>query len=567
MTNFKEDLLRFNRIWLEHPSNQKFYYQMGERSVPDLFIDENYELNYREINYAEKIRSLNYAPGAMREFFTWRGWEINTSLLHLPRIVRVPTLDAQNYWVTIPYRKGKKADHYTYQLTYSGTLSNDNSLSQVGRSHGWLFPYLIGTAELLDIEDRSNRWFAPIGDLIIPGVGWVDYEIEIKQYRDYLAIAFEDCKSISIQDSLNKILEEVIEPRLKYDDTAEARLRAVEFLINWLLWSLGHSAYEHFPEQTEYCNPVHFPAVWARLYDIFFEKRLFHLMMINSYDYLGELLRPCLHLICPHEPDSVLMDFEIIESQIKDYFPAGNNAVNPFVDAEIYTGRYLMVAGGYTHNLMGATAYPTLGKVAWINCLMYCPDAIFTIPTLFTTPEDISTQQIFDVIRSKNINPDSYLRNYDLSPDHRLLPFGIMEANWLADEWLQLDQIVELQLEPEPIEIEIPHLLLTTEESVPLEIELQPYLELPEADHSLGLIPVQFELAPEPLVQLTLAEPSHSLEITPVIQLELAPASVEIEISFPLEPIFEEQKTLTIHTEPLQQLQLAPTEYEKHRLD
>lgn len=564
MTNFKEDLLRFNQIWLDHPSTEKFYYQMGERLVPDIFIDENYELNYREINYAEKIRSLNYTPGAMREFFTWRGWEINTSLLHLPRIVRVPTLDAQNYWVTIPYRKGKKADHYTYQMTYSGTLSDDNEFSQVGRSHGWLFPYLIGTAELLDLEHRSNRWFAPIGDLIVPGVGFINYEIEIKKYRDYLAIAFEDYKSPSIQDSLNKILEEVIEPRLKYDGTAEVRLRAVEFLINWFLWSLGHPAYEHFPEQTEYCNPLHFPAVWARLYDIFFEKRLFHLMMINSYDYLGELLRPCLHLICPHEPDSVLMDFEIIESHIKDYFPGGTNTINPFVDAEIYTGRYLMVAGGYTHNLMGSTAYPTLGKVAWINCLMYCPDAIFTIPTLFTTPEDISTQQIFDVVRSKNINPDSYLRNYDLSPDRRLLPFGIMEANWLADEWLQLNEVsIELQLEPDPIEIlieiEIPCLPPATELSLPPVLEIEPCLELPPS--------IQLELAPEPLVQITLAEPSHCLELAPSIQLELAPASVEVEISFPLEPVFEEQKILTVSTEPLQQLQLAPKEYEQHRLD
>lgn len=69
MTNFKEDLLRFNQIWLDHPSAEKFYSQMGERLVPDIFIDENYELNYREINYAEKIRSLNYAPGAMRVLY------------------------------------------------------------------------------------------------------------------------------------------------------------------------------------------------------------------------------------------------------------------------------------------------------------------------------------------------------------------------------------------------------------------------------------------------------------------------------------------------------------------
>ncbi len=526
MNEFKQQLIKNIQYYVEYFIPNEMIYEIGHLLVPDFYYDSYYKkVEAREVNYAAKIKSSFIYPYGLREFFTWRGWG-NQSFTKKPVVFRAPFQKPENHWLTLSCNDDDIGDYLTQRL-YCRSLSEKNPLSGMGRKHGWLFPYLIGVAELLHNELESNRWFTPLRDMVAPDCDFFLYKPENFTLCPPAKLHFNHKETI--QEHLEKILTEIVEPRLSKSEDLSLRLKAIEFLIDWLLWSAGHPDMIDFESHSTYNNPKDHPLVWANLYDIFWEKRLIHALMINPYDYLGELIRPCLPLICPDDPDIVLMDFDTIRSYIKEnYLHHGLNAAIPFVDPEIYTGRYLMVAGDYTHGLMGTTAYPLLGKIAWLNCLLYCPEVIFPLSLTFNQPNDISDAQIKFVLESKKLSPETFFKSHEFTDEQCLAPFGMLIQDVNEDFCFSLPSEPELilsfsdnlQLNPEPklqIRLESPERLSFKFDSPQVVLAFQS--EPPKVEIPLRLTLQQpssnIVLPSSPQPQQTLSSPNSHLAALP----------------------------------------------------
>lgn len=182
---------------------------------------------------------------------------------------------------------------------------------------------------------------------------------------------------------------------------------ALEFLLDWFLWSFGHHGFQN-PPLDHWDGRCH-----DRLMQIMVSPKAFH---IWPCDYFGALIEELNADGSKRLPKMISMDEAIEQAKLmfpptfslkkwkkpsinnKDAFlgtresgkKTGFASMGPFstyrdqmvVDLETGSGRLLLAASNYTYELFGTNTHSLLSKAALINFYLYCPWAIWPLPYL-----------------------------------------------------------------------------------------------------------------------------------------------------------------------------------------
>lgn len=284
-----------------------------------------------------------------------RHWERKAFSKPDPRIKRGINEPHRGYWVySFPY-SGRPSMHFIDDIL---PIKEDYM-------HGWMQRYLIRN----EIE-INGRWdyYAKIQakldkEVSIPYLNW-------KVNED--SILDKQCLEL-LYYCLNEITT-------KWNKDARHKWAGVNYLFDWILWSLGHPCCKEFPLESNY-NPepsLQQEGVWdgdahSRLLQVF-DTNYF---LLGKNDYFGEFLHTLSdeHKKFPKQKPL---------SEIDDWFRQTllnqeEDELFLFVDPCVDTGRTMMVASNYTLSLVGSNEVAKdqlITKAALINFYLFIPWAI-----------------------------------------------------------------------------------------------------------------------------------------------------------------------------------------------
>ncbi|MBD1862370.1 MULTISPECIES: hypothetical protein [Trichocoleus] len=291
-----------------------------------------------------------------------------------PRIKRSPNAPAEGWAAYHLPRSGE------LEVAYVG---GDIPFQPLGTTAGWMLSPMI--------DDETCI------------LGHWQYWKEIQEAGTLLntsipRIVFESKPHPKVMGMLHYCLD-MITPAWRVN--TQQKWNAVRYLIDWILWSLGHCSVPDFPTDL-WDGGVH-----DRLFQVFDVSYL----LLWPYDHLGALLEE-LSDESYRVPPQISM--EVAEREVKSLFPYRNGDYRDqlLVDPETGTGRILMTASNYSFELLGLNTDALLSKVAIINLYLFAPWGVFPFEFLQHDLDSAELQaclgRTLSVVKRKQLNADYF---------------------------------------------------------------------------------------------------------------------------------------------------------------
>ena len=232
-------------------------------------------------------------------------------------------------------------------------LEKASGLQPSAAKRGWMLDYLA-------FYDASGRWL------------WWHQAYRSERFLESIPyIEFEPSHPVA-QGMIDNTLDYIVGDEWQ---TSTDKWIAVEYLLDWLLWSVGHPLQPQVPEDP-----------WSR------EKRTFdwvyqlfdtQTLLLIPGDHLGDMIRraatdgsrpmPASHLA---QEEANRLAKRLFPQRRKDYRD------RLLVDVQANSGTLLLAASNFTTKLAGTNLDPLLSKAAILNGYFYVPWLVLPFPWL-----------------------------------------------------------------------------------------------------------------------------------------------------------------------------------------
>lgn len=202
-----------------------------------------------------------------------------------------------------------------------------------------------------------------------------------------------------------------------WQETPFSQMETLEWLVDWLLWGLGHPCSPNPPDPNRWTEDAH-----SKVYQIFSAIPF----LLYPYDYFGDFLAKA--------QGQSRMSQAKVEQIIENLFPYKHmdHRHRLIVDPDVGTGRLLMQLGSHSYNIFGMQRVPTFGadwlavKIAILNCYFHAPWVV--CPFTFLIDQEPSDRdlkfalgQTLDIIRSKRLE-----KNYFSATENDFFAFNYL---------------------------------------------------------------------------------------------------------------------------------------------